>query len=245
MRQLVYYICSWGLFLLFDSPGVNSLCWWSFIEECSNVMPDKILTANLKTWRWDPDQTPLSWHEDEIYTAQWVYFWEALSACPLLTITRLSLSLLLRSSHNIVLQCDIKYLQDESAGWSRRVCDPYLGIDSVLVRARDQAKAGAMRTLTRNARHSDRRLSYSDSLLSHAQNVTFVLGHYFLNSSRRNVKFFTTILIVLSKLTPLIVCHSLWYFVKVKAGINKLRWTFGQQIYHLNVFVCLSLNKSR
>ena len=36
-------------------------------------MPDKILTANLKTWRWDPDQTPLSWHEDEIYTeSPWV-----------------------------------------------------------------------------------------------------------------------------------------------------------------------------
>ena len=137
---------------------------------------------------------------------------ESLSS-PLLTITRLSLSLLLRSSHNIVLQCDIKYLQDESAGWSRRVCDPYLGIDSELVRARDQAKAGAMRTLTRNARHSDRRLSYSDSLLSHAQNLTFVLGHYF---PKKYLVF--TILIVFSKLTPLIVCHSLWYFfVKVKA----------------------------
>ena len=190
-------------------------------------MPDKILTANLKTWRWDPDQTPLSWHEDAIYTVSPLL---GAHESLYLPVTRLSVSLLLLSSHNIVLQCDIKYLQDESAGWSRRVCDPYLGIDSVLVRARDQAKAGAMRTLTRNARHSDRRLSYSDSLLSHAQNVTFVLGHYFLNSSRRNVKFFTTILIVLSKLTPLIVCHSLWYFVKVKAGINKLRWTFGQQI---------------
>ena len=62
MRQLVYCL------LLSASPGVNSLCWWSFIEECSNVMSDKILTANLKTWRWDPDQTPLSWHEDQIYT---------------------------------------------------------------------------------------------------------------------------------------------------------------------------------
>ena len=57
-----------------------------------------------------------------------------------------------------------------------------------LVTARVQAKAGlVMRTLTRNARHSDRRLSYSDSLLSHAQNLTFVLGHYFPNSSRRNI----------------------------------------------------------
>lgn len=183
MRQLVYCL------LLSASPGVNSLCWWSFIEECSNVMSDKILTANLKTWRWDPDQTPLSWHEDEIYTVS-----------PFLGTQVVTLSLLLLSSHNIVLQCDIKYLQDESAGWSRRVCDPYLGIDSRpqpghntlvrLVTARVRAKAGlVMRTLTRNARHSDRRLSYSDSLLSHAQNLTFVFGHYFPNSSRRNIYF--------------------------------------------------------
>ena len=113
MRQLVYCL------LLSASPGVNSLCWWSFIEECSNVMSDKILTANLKTWRWDPDQTPLSWHEEEIYPVR-----------PFLGTQVVTLSLLLLSSHNIVLQCDIKYLQDESAGWSRRVCDWYLGIDS-------------------------------------------------------------------------------------------------------------------
>lgn len=42
MRQCVYCLQS------FVSPGVNSQC-WSFIEECSNVMSDKILTANLKT----------------------------------------------------------------------------------------------------------------------------------------------------------------------------------------------------
>ena len=103
-----------------------------------------------------------------------------------------------------------------------------------------QGWAPAMRTLTRNARHSDRRLSYSDSLLSHAQNLTFVLGHYF---PKKYLVF--TILIVFSKVTPLIVCHSLWYFFCESEGINKLCWTFGQQIYHLNVFVCLSLNKSR
>ena len=165
---------------------------------------------------------------------------ESLSS-PLLTITRLSLSLLLRSSHNIVLQCDIKYLQDESAGWSRRVCDPYLGIDSELVRAGDQAKAGAMRTLTRNARHSDRRLSYSDWLLSHAQNLTFVLGHYF---PKKYLVFYN--IDCLSKIDPFNCLSQLVIFFCESEGINKLCWTFGQQIYHLNVFVCLlSLNKSR
>ena len=211
-------------------------------------MSDKILTANLKTWRWDPDQTPLSWHEDEIYTLS--HFWEP--SRPHLRSPGCH-SLLLLSSHNIVLQCDIKYLQDESASWYRRVCDPYLGIDSrpclrvsaswSLVGARDQAKAGAMRTLGRNARHSDRRLSYSDSLLSHAQNLTFVLGHYIPNSSLRNI-FFFAIPIVFSKLTLLIICHCLWCFFLESESINKLCWTFGQQINHLNEFVCSNLNKS-
>ena len=150
-----------------------------------------------QTWKLE-DEILTKHHYPDTRTrfTQWVHFWE-----PRLS---LSLSVLLLSSHNIVLQCDIKYLQDESAGWSRRVCDSYLGIDSRprsppvvttpgcvrLVTARVQAKAGlVMRTLTRNARHSDRRLSYSDSLLSHAQNLTFVLGHYFPNSSRRNIYF--------------------------------------------------------
>ena len=120
MRQCVYCLQS------SVSPGVNSQC-WSFIEECSNVMSDKILTANLKT-------------EDEILTKH-----HYPDTRPRFTL-RLhllvpssyrspgchSLSLLLISSHNIVLQCDIKYLQDESADWSRRVCDLYLGIDSRL-----------------------------------------------------------------------------------------------------------------
>ena len=177
---------------------------------------------------------------------------ESISWCPLPTGHQVvTLSLLLLSSHNIVLQCDIKYLQDESADWSRRVCDLYLGIDSrlspmpghnSLVRAR--AKAGAMRTLGRNVRHSDRRLSYEHSLLSHAQNLTFVLGHYFPNSSRRNIYFLCNA-DCLFKIDPfnylslLVLC-----FLCESESINKLCWTFGQHINHLNVFVCLNLNKS-
>ena len=93
-------------------------------------------------------------------------------------------------------------------------------------------------------RHSDRRLSYEHSLLSHAQNLTFVLGHYFPNSSRRNIYFLCNA-DCLFKIDPfnylslLVLC-----FLCESESINKLCWTFGQHINHLNVFVCLNLNKS-
>lgn len=49
----------------------------------------------------------------------------------------------------------------------------------------------------------------------------------------------------LFKIDPFNCLSQLVIFFCESEGINKLCWTFGQQIYHLNVFVCLSLNKSR